>query len=81
MSSNPNLNQIQEVVECGMRKANYYLDRHYVLLEIQSSARSAVHPAREGGGPNTGQVYTRRAPVFIIGRPPDVEKVTPPDNI
>lgn len=77
---NLHIREIQEVIECGQRKANWYLDRHYILLDIQQSSRSALHP-KDAGGQNAGQAYVRRSPTFVLGRPPDVDRVSPPEDI
>lgn len=66
---------IKEVQEGGKWLANHYLDHGYVLLDIQAGARGQQFPDK---GPNAGQWYVRRNPVYVVGRPEGVEAAPPP---
>jgi hypothetical protein len=66
---------IKEIQEGGKRIANHYLSHGYVLLSVQSGARIEKFP---DGGPNAGQYYIRRNPVYVLGRPEGVEPAEPP---
>lgn len=63
---------IQEVQEGGKRLANWYLSHGYVLLDIQSASRSDKHPKDSQSG--LSQVYVRRNPVYVVGRPKGVDE-------
>lgn len=62
---------IKEVQEGGKNFANWYLERGYILLDIQSGSRAQRYP----GGMNASgqQYYVRRNPVYVLGRPEGVE--------
>jgi hypothetical protein len=70
------LQTIKEVQEGGKFLANYYLERGYVLLDIQQAARARKFPQ---GGRNAGkEYYVYRNPIYIVGRPEDIEPASPP---
>ncbi len=66
---------IVEVVEGGMHWANHYLAHQYRLLDIQTGTRASLFPHH---ATNAGQAFVRRNPVFVMGRPRDVEWVAAP---
>ena len=70
------LTTIKEVQEGGKNLANWYLDHGYVLLDIQPAARGQRFPTETG--PNAGQWYVRRNPVYVVGRPEGVEAADSP---
>lgn len=63
------LGGISEVVECGAREANHYLDASYVLLAIVHATRPSVRPDK--------QHYTRHDAKYVLGRPHLVTRVEP----
>lgn len=73
------LQTVKEVQECGKYKANFYLEHGYLLLDIQTGARSSKFNANSTDG-NAQQYYVRRNPVYVLGRPEGVEPVTAPER-
>ena len=67
---------IKEVQEGGKRLANHLLDRGYLLLDVQASARQSSFPATNLPG-NQYQYYVNRNPVYVLGRPEGVEPAEP----
>ncbi len=63
---NENLREIHEVRDGGVRLANWYLSKGYVLLDIQSASR-----ARNFDSPNPGgaRSYVHKNPVYVVGCP------------
>ncbi len=67
---------IVEVVECGRRKANLYLEHHWELLGIQSTTRQ--QPKREVDGTLKTYIIQRRV-TYVLGRTDQVERYEAPD--
>ena len=67
---------IKEVQEGGKRLANHLLDRGYILLDVQASARQRSFPATDLPG-NQYRYYVYRNPVYVLGRPEGVEPAEP----
>jgi hypothetical protein len=68
------LTTMKEVQEGGKRIANHYLSYGYILLDIQSGARSRKFPEPNRSGQ---QYYVHRNPVYVLGRPDGVEPAPP----
>lgn len=58
---------IREVQEGGKFLANWYLDRGYILLEIQSGAQIRKSPSGFDR-----QYFIRKNPIYVVGRPDGV---------
>lgn len=71
------LKTIKEVQECGKRKANYYLDHGYILLDVQTATRGTKFNEHELTGQ---QYYARRNPIFVLGRPEGIKQAPNPDR-
>lgn len=67
------MNDVVEVVEvAGARRVNPFLDKGYILLAVQQGAQPKP-PA------NASEQFTvRKFVVYVLGRPPGVEKYEPP---
>jgi len=72
------LGTIKEVVTCQYRRANLFLEAGYILLDIQPTAFSTIHPESEAEGDKSigPRRFVGRAPMFVLGRPEDVEPLT-----
>lgn len=66
--------QIKEVQDEGKRLANYYLDKGWVLLDIQPGSRTGRFPSEN---PTGFQFYVRKDPVYVVGRPGFVDPCDP----
>ena len=69
--------EIVELEECGWRNANFYLGNGYQLLSVQNQARPASMPSDDGKHTTP---YTRRGPIYVVGRPVAVERVSRPER-
>lgn len=67
---------VVEVVECGRRKANLYLDHGYRLLAVQGTTRQQVK--REVDDTVKAYIIQRRI-TYVLGRAPEVEHYEAPD--
>jgi hypothetical protein len=56
---------IVEIVECGARWANEYLERNYKLLGVFSFTSTGHHP--------NGEIFARTGVNCLLGRTKDIE--------
>ena len=66
---------IVEVVECGRRKANLYLEHDYQLLGIIATNRQASKRVDVAGS----QPFIQRRVTYVLGRTDQVEEYEAPD--